>query len=320
MTVVMLRPATATWQALGTTALVRVAEPEVLGEATAILDRRLRRLDQAASRFRSDSELSELNGAAGHWMVVSPLMRSLLDTAVRAAEISDGIVDPAIGWAVIRAGYDRDFEELEPAGPRSADRPGTPRLRALVRRVDWRQIEFDDDRHAVRLPVGMRLDLGATAKAFEADRAAAEIAETIGTAVLVSLGGDIATAGGAPAGGWRVRVADDHRSAVSAPGQTVAIDSGALATSSTTVRRWRDTHGTNHHHIIDPRTGDSAAGRWRTVSATAATCVDANIATTTAVVLGAAAPAWLERFGLSARLVAHDGSVETVGGWPAEAA
>jgi thiamine biosynthesis lipoprotein len=132
---------------------------------------------------------------------------------------------------------------------------------------------------------------------------------------LVNLGGDVATAGPAPVGGWRVRVTDDHAAGDRAPGETVAITGGALATSSTTVRRWA-----GGHHIIDPATGRPAAAPWRTVSVAAATCVDANTASTAAVVLGDAAPAWLADRRLPARLCAQDGAVLRVAGWPQERA
>jgi thiamine biosynthesis lipoprotein len=133
--------------------------------------------------------------------------------------------------------------------------------------------------------------------------------------VLVSLGGDIAVAGPAPAGGWRIRVTDDHAAGPGAPGQTVAITSGGLATSSTTVRAWpRD--GQRMHHIVDPATGQPARGCWRTVSVAAGSCVDANAASTAAIVLGAAAAEWLRDRSLPARLVRQDGLVETTAGWP----
>jgi FAD:protein FMN transferase len=129
----------------------------------------------------------------------------------------------------------------------------------------------------------------------------------------VNLGGDISTSGPAPAGGWHVRVTDDHRAPLDAPGQAVTIASGALATSSTTVRRW----GAGAHHIIDPRTGLPADSRWRTVSVAAATCVDANIASTAAIVLGDEAPQWLADRRLPARLVDLAGDAITSSGWPA---
>jgi thiamine biosynthesis lipoprotein len=131
--------------------------------------------------------------------------------------------------------------------------------------------------------------------------------------VLVSLGGDVAVAG-APAGGWPVLVTDDHRGA-DRTGQTVGVADGGLATSSTTVRRWRAGE-LALHHIVDPARGTPAVEHWRTVSVAAASCVRANAAATAAIVLGAAAPGWLEGLGLAARLVRPDGRIVTTPGWP----
>jgi thiamine biosynthesis lipoprotein len=97
----------------------------------------------------------------------------------------------------------------------------------------------------------------------------------------------------------------------------VALHSGGLATSSTAARRWRR-GGDVLHHILDPRSGLPAAPVWRTVSVAAATCTDANVASTAAIIRGDAAPGWLGRLGLAARLVAESGAVLTLGGWPPE--
>lgn len=108
---------------------------------------------------------------------------------------------------------------------------------------------------------------------------------------------------------------DDHAAGGCAPGETVAVSSGGLATSSLTVRRWTRA-GHPVHHILDPASGRPATAVWRTVSVTAATCTDANTASTAAIVLGHAAPAWLAERRLPARLVAPDGMVRRVAGWP----
>jgi thiamine biosynthesis lipoprotein len=138
-----------------------------------------------------------------------------------------------------------------------------------------------------------------------------------GAGALVNLGGDIAVAGPAPPDGWSVRVTDDHAAGVDAPGQTVAVPSGGLATSSVMVRRWTR-EGRDLHHIVDPRTGAPVAVVWRTVSVSAASCVDANTASTAAVVRGERAPEWLETLRLPSRLVRPDGAVVYVRGWPEE--
>jgi thiamine biosynthesis lipoprotein len=298
--------AVAEWAALGTTARLQVTEPRALAPARAAVEAELAAIDEACSRFREDSELSRLNRADGRRVAVGPLLLEAIAVALRAAALTDGAVDPTIGQALILAGYDRDFAAVAPA---------TAPLKA-VRVPGWRALAVDPRGRRVRLPAGVRLDLGATAKALAADRAATAAARAAGGAgVLVSLGGDIAVGGPAPAAGWAVRVAEDHRAGPDAPGQTIALPSGGLATSSTTVRRW----GPGAHHIIDPATGLPAGGRWRTASVAAGSCVDANIASTAAIVRGASAEAWLAARRMPARLVGRDGAVLEVAGWPREA-
>jgi thiamine biosynthesis lipoprotein len=168
----------------------------------------------------------------------------------------------------------------------------------------WQSVRVNLSRRELRLPSGVLLDLGATAKALAADRIAREIHRRLSTDVLVSLGGDIAFAGRRE---WDV--------AIEAGGPTVRFGEGGLATSSTGKRRWTST-GRTLHHIIDPRTAVPAASPWLTVSVAARSCLAANTASTAAIVLGDAAPAWLAERGLPARLVAADGAVAVVGDWP----
>lgn len=300
--------AAARWQALGTTASIVVVGADVAAARRAA-EADLAEIDAACSRFRDDSELAAVNAARGRRVHVSPLFLDAVEVALRAARLTGGRVDPTVGRALVLAGYDRDFTSVRGSRlrrVRAADVPG------------WRVVELDRAAATVRVPDGVTLDLGATAKALAADRAAARaLAACAATGVLVNLGGDIATAGDPPPGGWAVRVADDHRAASGEPGQDLTIASGGLSTSSTAVRRWRR-RGGEAHHIVDPRTGAPAAEYWRTVSVAAATCVDANIASTAAIVLGAAARAWLADRDLPARLVSVDGDVELTAGWPAD--
>jgi thiamine biosynthesis lipoprotein len=298
------------WRALGTTAAV-VVHGGSHSSARRAVEAELAAVDAACSRFRDDSELERVNAARGRAVRVSPLLLDALEVALRAAALTQGLVDPTVGGALVLSGYDRDFAAVRGS-----------RLRAVraARVAGWGVVELDQGAGTVRVPDGVRLDLGATAKALAADRAAVRALEAAGAAgVLVNLGGDIATAGAAPPGGWAVRVADSHRAGAGEPGQELRIASGGLSTSSTTVRRWRR-RGGDAHHIVDPRTGTPAAEHWRTVSVAAATCVDANIAGTGAIVLGSPARAWLEDAGLPARLVSAAGAVEVTAGWPAAGA
>jgi FAD:protein FMN transferase len=301
--------AEASFGVFGTTAVLLVTDEAALGEARAIADRELAAVDRAASRFRADSELTALNQARGAPRPVSDVFAELIAAALRAARLTDGAVDPTCAAALASLGYDRDFELVRggtaaPPGPAAGPVPG------------WASVELDPGAGVARLLGGAQLDLGATAKAWAADRCAELISGRVDGGVLVSLGGDIAVAGPPPDGGWRVRVTDDHAAGPDAAGQTVAITQGGLATSSTTVRAWVS-GGQPVHHIIDPATGGPARVCWRTVSVAAGTCVDANTASTAAIIRGAAAPGWLAGLGLPARLVRPDGTAVTTAGWPA---
>lgn len=311
---------TARWQALGSAAVVRVTEPWHLEPAIVAVKRELDRFDRACSRFRADSELTTVNRSAGRPVEVSPLLQEAVEIALRGAALTDGTLDPCLGRALERAGYERSWELMcrQPDGdvPVRAS-SGSTRPPLLARpRAAWRDVQVDRARGTVRIPAGAKLDLGATAKALAADRACAAVHRRLGHGALVAVGGDLATGGDAPAGGWQIHVTDDHRDGPGSPGQRVAIETGGLATSSTVTRRWRR-DGEQMHHIIDPVTGRPAVTRWRTVSVAAADCTDANIASTSALLREGDAIAWLKGQGLPARLVEHDGTVHTVAGWPA---
>jgi FAD:protein FMN transferase len=302
--------ATASWRALGTLVHLVVTDPRHLAEARRLLAADLAEVDAACSRFRADSELRTLQNAHGRPVRVTPLLAEAIAVALRAARLTDGDVDPTVGAAMSAVGYDRDFDRIPRIGPP---------LVVTTRTVPgWRAVHLEG--RSLTLPAGVELDLGATAKAWAADRSAARISARLGCGVLVSLGGDIAVAGPAPEGGWRVRVQDVTGSPDDppvGPYALIAIRAGGLATSSTAARRWQR-GGDVLHHILNPRTGRPAEPVWRTVSVAADRCADANAASTAAIIRGRAALGWLAKLGLPSRLVDVTGVVFTVAGWPDE--
>ena len=312
----------ASWTALGMLVQLVVTSPADLGAARELLAADLLALDLACSRFRPDSELvavgNAARGATGEVTVaVSPLLAEAVAVSLRAAQLTDGDVDPTVGAALADLGYDRDFAELTPPG--AAAGPGQPGAVVGVRVIPgWRSVRVNVPDGRLTVPAGTELDLGATVKAWAADCAAARIAGRLGCGALVSLGGDTAVAGEPPEGGWRIRVQDKTALPGDPPGgpsQVVTISGGGLATSSTAARRWRR-GGDVLHHILDPHTARPAAPVWRTVSVAAATCADANTAATAAVIRGRQALGWLSSLGLPARLVELDGTVHTLSSWP----
>jgi len=290
------------WQRWTTDMHLLVIDPAEIQRARAVVDAELDQIELAASRFRPDSEVSILADADGARQPVSPVFGDLIEAALLAARMTDGDVDPTVGRAVVELGYDEAF-----AGADSA----MPRIASVSVQADWTAVEFDG--HSIRIPPGTLLDLGATAKALAADRCAQRVHSETGTGVLVNLGGDLATAGDAPAGGWQILVQDTDDD----PANQVSIGSDVgLATSSTRRRRWQR-RGQMCHHIVDPRTGLSADPLWRSVSVAADSCLVANAVSTAAIVRGHRAPDWIAGLGLPARLVDVDGRQRILGGWPA---
>ena len=299
----IVRNGTATWRALGTYVHLSTADAAALEPARQIATRLLEDVDRSCSRFRKDSDLVRANAHAGSWTDVDPLLVKAVGAAMEAAAQTDGLVDPTLGHAMTAVGYDRDIslvlaESTDPAGVPVPARAGA-----------WLDIQRDPT-GAVLVPHGSALDLGATCKAWAADLIVAAIAAQSDATVVLSLGGDIAVAG---PGGWPVAITetiDDPSGA-----EIVHLPYGGLATSSTAARRWIR-GGAIRHHLIDPRTGEPTSGRWRTVTATGATCLAANTATTAAIVLGDRAVGWLSERDIPARLVNTAGRIVRTRRWP----
>ena len=300
--------AVAEWDVWTTKARIVVTDRAVLEAAAALVRQRLGEVERAASRFRVDSEVSIISRSKSHAHSVSPMLAGLVEVGLSAAAKSDGAVDPTLGRVMTQLGYGV-------AGPGSistaAPTPPTPSVRWTVeRRATWRDVSVEAN--TLRMPAGTLLDLGATAKAWAADRCAEEIAETFGCGALVSLGGDLRVAGSPPADGWNVLVQDGDDEPASLI-RLCGVD--AVATSSTLHRRWQR-NGQPLHHLVDPSTSWPAHPVWRTVTVAAPTCVESNTLTTQAVVRGKAAIRDLVHAGVAARLVDARGEVIRIGGWP----
>jgi thiamine biosynthesis lipoprotein len=222
----------------------------------------IERLEQCWSRFRQASELSALNARAGEWVPVSASMLLLLTCAADLHRETEGRFDPTVLDALERVGYDRSFELVAPDGdpvPGGGDpAPG------------FAFVEIDADGSRARMPRGVRLDLGGIGKGLAADLVARGAIDRGARSVFVSLGGDQRARGEPPPdGAWQVPVEnpfDEARAAFVYP-----VVDGALVTSTRRFRVWRRGDRV-YHHIIDPRSGDSA---WTPVVAVVAASRDA---------------------------------------------
>lgn len=299
-------PLTTSFAAIGTTNHILVTVGSSLPPAARLAQRHLADLDKAVSRFRDDSEVSQLARMAETgeaWYFGSRLFNDHLDAARHAARISGGLVDFTVGSAVIASGYDADFDIVR-------SRAGYTLPVHPAKGPGWEQV-IRGAAGRVSTPRGTVLDFGATAKAHAADTIADLLDAALPGGFLVNLGGDIATAGPPPAGGWRVGI----EAADGGIRQVVAITDQGVATSSTQLRHWHTDAGTVHH-IVDPRTGRTALAVWAHVTCVASSALEANTGSTASIVLGEEAPAWLNRNRVAARLERPDGTVVLTSDWP----
>ena len=292
--------------AMGTT--VTVLLPTGHESAAAAVRALFAEWERALSRFRPESELSRLNARAGEPVAASPLLLSVLETALRAAAATGGLYDPTLLTQIVALGYAASFDTLP------ADQPPAASAIALLPGGGWREIILDPSTCSVTLPRGIGLDFGGIAKGMAVDAALARLRDMGCACALVNAGGDLAVIGLPPsAESWPVAV----------PGRsawwTVPLARGAMATSGIARRRWRQ-GGVPRHHLLDPRTGQPARGGLWSVTVTAAECAQAEVAAKVAFILGPDGGArFLRKLQLSGLLVCADGRLIRVGDWPGEA-
>jgi len=251
---VVAEHATARFAALGTTALVAVDRPDYIDLAESVLRDELERIDRACSRFRDDSELSALNRAQGREVAVGMLLWEALSVALRAAAITDGDVDPTVGRAMGEMGYDRDFTLVR--GPR----PGV--VVTITPVPGWRAVRLDRERGTVTVPAGVSIDLGATAKALAADRAARAVHDATGAGTVVSLGGDIALCGPAPEGHarWTLKLLAQRMV------ELEIVDSIGPECVRTTLKKTCFSRGAKSNGCCRPSKTPILSVRWKTCS------------------------------------------------------
>lgn len=298
-----------TFKAMGTSVELIAAPgsaPRAVARAAFATERLFAREEARFSRFRPESELSLVNARAGRWMRVSKPFAVLTRRALQAAEETGGRFDPTVLPALKAAGYDRDFKQVIARAPRTrAEDEDLAAIRREVRDImvknptvcgAWREISLDGDN--LRIPEGAELDFGGIAKGWTVDLAAKELA-SLPWAIL-DAGGDLRIVGTTPEEGLDVAVEDPQARGIEA--LRLRLGSGALATSSVTVRAW----GAGRHHIIDPATGVPALTPVVQATVWAETCTDAEVWSKAALLKG---PAILEE--ILASLVMESGEIVT---------
>ncbi|HEY4827690.1 MAG TPA: FAD:protein FMN transferase [Solirubrobacteraceae bacterium] len=286
-----------TFACFGSNCTVIVTDPHAHEAAAAVIVARRRLLEWHGefSRFEPGSGLARLNDDPSETVSVSPLMRRVVEAAVRAADATGGLVDPTLLDEIERAGYDAHL-----------DQPGIPLAEALSRaparrpggaspRARWREIRTDRRTSTVTRPPGVRIDPGGIAKGVFADELGAALAGH--QAFVVECAGDLRLGG---------RLAPPREVHVASPFEedailhTFTLCSGGVATSGIGKRSWLCPDGSIAHHLLDPATGRPAYTGVVQVTALAPTAMAAEALSKAALLAGP---------GQAERLLVHGGVV-----------
>lgn len=268
------------FQAMATPCEVRIEmDDATMARAIAIAaEAEARRIEHKFSRYRSDSVIGKINASGGAQMVVDGETASLLDCAAQCYETSGGLFDITSG--VLRRAWRFDGSDNVPA---------PERVQMLMSLVGWHRVTWAAP--AMTLPPGMELDLGGIAKEYAVDKVLAVVTAMTDAPALVNFGGDLCVSGPRRGGaGWNVAI-----ESVDGDGKMAGmlqLTQGALATSGD-ARRFLMRDGRRYGHILDPRTGWPVDGAPRSITVAAASCVEAGIMATLAMLQGAGAEAFL---------------------------
>jgi thiamine biosynthesis lipoprotein len=230
-------------------------------------------LESRWSRFRPTSEVSRLNALAGSPVTVSPKTMALVQRALEGAGITEGRYDPTVLGAVLRAGYDRSFEQLSDHSPRGRSSLTDGYERILV----------DASSSTVTLPRDVGFDPGGIGKGFAADLLVQELLAQGAAGACVNVGGDLRVEGVAPQGeSWVVAI--EHPMGAK-PAATIALRGGAVATTSRMRRAWGP-ESDRRHHLIDPSTGQPAVSGLASATVVAAEAWHAEVVAKAAFLAG----------------------------------
>ena len=276
-----------TFHAMATPCEVRLeTEDAALAEVVArVVEAEARRIEEKFSRYRSDSVVGLINASGGKRITVDLETAHLLDFAAQCFEVSDGLFDITSG--VLRRIWKFDGSDRVPTDAQ---------IGAIRPQIGWQKVSWKTP--TIILPAGMEIDLGGLAKEYAVDKALAAIREITPLPALVNFGGDLRVSGPRKYGTrWKVAI-----ESVDKYGQLAGmleLADGALATSGD-ARRFLLKDGVRYGHILNPRTGRPVEQTPRSVTVAAATCIEAGMIATLAMLQGNRAEAFLKREGARA--------------------
>ena len=245
------------FRAMNTVILLEAEDPEA-AQAFDTAQSFIEISEQRFTRFKETSELSALNRSAGNWFSASSEMMELMTTAMHCHKATGGLFDPSVLPYLEAAGYTQSMDQLWLLGPNQQ-----PEHYPHKGASPFTAVEIDKIKNRIRLPKGMKIDLGGIAKGWIAEKAA-KLMAAHSPVCAANAGGDMFLIGH-PSGqqSWEI-ILEDPRN----PSQDLMIllvEKGAVATSSVTKRVWHQGE-VKRHHLIDPRSGQPAEAMWLSVT------------------------------------------------------
>ena len=240
------------------------------------------RVERKFSRYRPDSALTAINLSGGEALRVDAETAALIDFAAECHRLSDGLFDVTSG--ILRRVWKFDGSDRLP------EAAAVEKLLPFIgfHRLTWRS-------PTITLPRGMELDFGGIGKEYAVDRALGIVSAMFNGAVLVNFGGDLAASRMPCDAPWRVAIERPDREREAR--MLLDLSQGALATSGDT-RRFLIRDGRRYGHILDPRTGWPIRDAPRSVTVAAATCTEAGLLASLAILQGSNAEAYLNEQGV----------------------
>lgn len=278
---------TYTFRAMASPCELRIEthEAALVNRLGRIVKAEARRIETKYSRYRDDSILSKINRANGRAVKVDAETASLLDYAQHCYVLSGKKFDITSG--ILRRVWKFDG---------SSNVPSKNDAQRLLPLIGWDKVSWEDP--YLTLIKGMEIDFGGLGKEYAVDRALLAVHEETDLPVLVNFGGDLRVSG--PLRGetpWQITLqsVDDHNKREG----VLAVTQGALATSGD-AQRFLLKDGVRYSHILDPHTGWPVHNPPRSITVSAATCMEAGILSTLAMLKGDGAEDFLASEGLRA--------------------
>lgn len=265
--------------------------------------------DARLSRFRADSELTELNDDPRPEVPVSRLLCTAVQAGLSAAEATEGLLDPTLIDALETLGYGASRAGVEPASIDQALAAAPPREPASPRPdARWRRFRVDPQRCIVTRPPGLRFDTGGSGKGLAADGLAYRLSGY--ERFAIDCAGDLRIGGpGAEAEPYQITI---EHPLTRAAAHVLEVGAGGIATSGIGARLWRNADGSFHHHLIDPASGRPAWTGLIAATALAPTAIEAETFSKVAILSGPEGAR--ETLAQHGGLIIHDdGTVEAIG-------